>query len=354
MQKILHKAPLLLMIIGLVAGMLWIIKNPYHKETLTAEGLSANTTLPDTQSITTNLPNVPERLQRNFQTDFTQSSIDLAELLPGGPTKDGIPSIDNPTFVSIAEAEKEGLDDETLGMFVQSGNGGKFYPYTILVWHEIVNDLVDGVPVSITFCPLCGSAIGYERTLPDGTVTTFGVSGMLRESNMVMYDRATESLWQQSDGVAIVGNLINMELTHIPVNIIEFSEIKAFHTNAQVLSRNTGYIRNYGVYPYGNYNENENFIFPTSAFSDRFFSKELFEIIILPNNGGELAIMRSRVQSLENDESITHADTGITITKKDGILAIRDKNGEQLAHYVEMWFSWVIHQNPNENNLIWE
>jgi len=139
---------------------------------------------------------IPRFLIKSFpNTDWSKIDPSILKALSGGPGKDGIPAIDTPKFDALSSVKSP---DTVQAIVMKSENTVKVYPYNILVWHEIVNDTVDGVPVSITFCPLCGSAIVYNRTLPDG-VTTFGVSGALAESNMIMYDRATETLWQQSN-----------------------------------------------------------------------------------------------------------------------------------------------------------
>src|SRR6056297_2014046 len=127
----------------------------------------------------------PALLQSGLNVDFSQASIDLSKILNGGPGKDGIPALTNPDFVTIDESR---INDDTQIIVVQNGDEVKFYPYSILVWHEIVNDDVNGKPLAITFCPLCGSAIVFDREL-DNMVVDFGVSGFLYESNMLMYSR---------------------------------------------------------------------------------------------------------------------------------------------------------------------
>jgi hypothetical protein len=138
-------------------------------------------------------------------TNFNKSSIDLGELRSGGPPKDGIPAIVHPNFATINES-LEWLDSKEPVISVEINGNAKAYPLQILIWHEIVNDLITDVPVVITFCPLCYSAIVFDRRV-NGVVNTFGVSGLLRNSDMVMYDQITESFWQQFTGEAIVGDL---------------------------------------------------------------------------------------------------------------------------------------------------
>ena len=150
-------------------------------------------------------------IRDGLKTNSAIRSIDLKLVLGGGPGKDGIPSIDSPTFTNIANADST-ITDETLGLYVKAGGVEKFYPYNVLVWHEIVNDVVGGTPLVVTFCPLCGSAIVFDATY-DGEAHDFGVSGKLYDSNLLMYDRDTESLWSQIIGEAVVGDETGKKLT---------------------------------------------------------------------------------------------------------------------------------------------
>ncbi|MGH2602162.1 MAG: DUF3179 domain-containing protein, partial [Dehalococcoidia bacterium] len=128
------------------------------------------------------------------------------------------------------------------------------YPLAILIWHEIVNDTVGGLPVTVTFCPLCNTAIVFDRRL-DGQVLDFGTTGNLRHSDLVMYDRQTESWWQQVTGEAIVGELTGKQLTFLPAVIVAWSEFKAAYPQGQVLSSETGFLRDYGQNPYTGYDD---------------------------------------------------------------------------------------------------
>jgi hypothetical protein len=174
--------------------------------------------------------------------------VPYSEILSGGPPRDGIPAIDEPRFVTAEEAD-EWLEPQEPVIFLQIGDDARAYPIQVLMWHEIVNDTVGGVPVLVTFCPLCNTAIGFERTL-DGRVLDFGTAGRLRNSNLIMYDRQTESWWQQATGGAIVGELTGRQLTFRPASIIAWADSKATHPGGEVLSRETGYGRDYGRNPY--------------------------------------------------------------------------------------------------------
>jgi len=188
-----------------------------------------------------------------WRTNTAKRSIDLSELISGGPPKDGIPAIDRPNFISIAEAGKWlGGNEPVIALEVEGEV--RAYPLQILIWHEIVNDVIKGVPVAVTFCPLCYSAIAFDRRV-DGRTLSFGVSGMLRHSDMVMYDRATESWWQQFTGEAIVGDLTGRKLRQLPAQIVSFKQFIEAHPESKVLSRETGYRRDYGRNPYVGYDD---------------------------------------------------------------------------------------------------
>jgi len=169
-----------------------------------------------------------------------------AATVSGGPPKDGIPSVDDPSFVDASAATF--LEDGDVVIGVVHGGTVRAYPRQILVHHEIVNDRLDGVPVSVTYCPLTGTVLGFERG-----ETTFGVSGNLVNSNLVMYDRATDSRWPQVLATAIDGPLTGRSLREFDVVWTTWGRWRARHRGTEVLSADTGYVRNYGVDPYGSY-----------------------------------------------------------------------------------------------------
>jgi hypothetical protein len=198
----------------------------------------------------------PVRAKQEFSTDFSKHSVPYSEIMSGGPPKDGIPPIDFPLYVSIDEAD-EWLEPVEPVILVQVGEESRAYPLQILTWHEIVNDTLGGLPLAVTFCPLCNTAIVFERTL-DGMELNFGTTGRLRFSNLIMYDRQTESWWQQANGEAIVGEFLGKRLEFYPGVIISWDEFKNAHPEGTVLSRRTGFSRSYGVNPYGGYDDVNN------------------------------------------------------------------------------------------------
>jgi hypothetical protein len=188
-----------------------------------------------------------------WKTDFTRHSVPLEEIVSGGPPKDGIPAIDRPRFESAREAGRW-LKSRDPVMVVEDGGVVKAYPLAILIWHEIVNDVVAGLPVAVTFCPLCNTALVFDRRL-DGRVLDFGTTGRLRHSDLVMYDRQTETWWQQATGEAIVGALVGKELHDVPSSTLAWEEARQLYPRIQVLSRETGHQRDYGRNPYAGYDD---------------------------------------------------------------------------------------------------
>ncbi len=188
-----------------------------------------------------------------WRTDFTKHNVPLSEISAGGPPRDGIPPIDQPRFVSVTEANGW-LEPQEPVIHLAIGDDVRAYPLQVLIWHEIVNDEVGGVPVAVTFCPLCNTAIAFDRRL-GGRTLDFGTTGNLRHSDLVMWDRQTESWWQQITGEAIVGELTGHQLDMLPTTIIAWETFRQQFPDGTVLSRETGYDRSYGSNPYAGYDQ---------------------------------------------------------------------------------------------------
>lgn len=185
------------------------------------------------------------------KTDFSKRTVELAEIESGGPPKDGIPAIDRPRFVGTPAA-RAWLKPKEPVIVLRMGKDVRAYPLQILMYHEIVNDTAGGVPVAVTFCPLCNASIVFERRAAD-RVLDFGTTGRLRFSDLVMYDRQTESWWQQFTGKGIVGHYAGAELKKVASEIVAFEDFIAAHPTGLVLSRETGHPRPYGRNPYAGY-----------------------------------------------------------------------------------------------------
>ncbi|MGH7332104.1 MAG: DUF3179 domain-containing protein [Candidatus Rokuibacteriota bacterium] len=188
-----------------------------------------------------------------LRTDASKALVPLDEIISGGPPPDGIPAIDRPSFVSPDKASAWVTAKEpVLALDVKAD--ARAYPLQILMWHEIVNDVVGSLPVTVTFCPLCNSGIVFERVV-NGVTLDFGTSGKLYKSDLVMYDRQSHSLWSQMEGRAIVGARAGTQLKLVPANTLSFEEWRAAHPAGKVLSRETGHIRSYGANPYESYDQ---------------------------------------------------------------------------------------------------
>jgi Protein of unknown function (DUF3179) len=188
-----------------------------------------------------------------WHTDFARHTVPLSTIAPGGPSRDGIPPVDHPRFTTLAEAARFLTGREPVIALVIAGRA-RAYPLQILLWHEIVNDVVAGTPVAVTYCPLCNTAIVFARRLGTRSLS-LGTTGDLRNSDLVMWDRQTQSWWQQYDGSAIVGVLAGAKLTVLPSATVSFAAFRARYPHGTVLSRRTGFDRPYGRNPYVGYDE---------------------------------------------------------------------------------------------------
>lgn len=188
-----------------------------------------------------------------WQTNTSKTLIFIDELTDAGPGKDDIPAITAPEFELPFDVLRW-LPDREPVISVRLGKTTKAYPLQILIWHEIINDRIEGVPIAVTFCPLSYSVSVFKRTVK-GRRLTFGVSGMLRNSGMIMYDKQTETLWQQFTGRALVGDMAGHKLEQIPAQLISFGQFTQSCKKSKVLSRKTGYHRPYGENPYIGYDD---------------------------------------------------------------------------------------------------
>lgn len=184
------------------------------------------------------------------KTDFTKITVPLAEIQSGGPGKDGIPAIDHPQFASVREVGELPDDEPVIGVTI--GNDAKAYPLRILIWHEIVNDQMGDMPVAVTYCPLCNTSIVFDRRI-DNRVLDFGTTGNLRHSDLIMYDRQTESWWQQYSGESIVGQLSGTRLKVIPSRLESYKKFRDRFPDGKVLIPNDPSARDYGANPYAGY-----------------------------------------------------------------------------------------------------
>lgn len=193
----------------------------------------------------------PDSIENEFpKTDFSESIVDFDEIQSGGPPRDGIPALDDPRFIPASRADWLHPDEPVIVVTV--GNETRAYPIQIMIWHEIVNDTVNEVPLAITFCPLCNATLVFKRNF-DGRVLDFGTTGRLRMSDLLMYDRQTETWWQQFTGQGLIGKYAGRHLEEYPASIVAFGDYLDEHPEGPVLSRRTGHNRPYGENPYQGY-----------------------------------------------------------------------------------------------------
>ena len=275
-----------------------------------------------------------------LRTNTAKASIPLEKVLDGGPGKDGIPALTNPKFIGIEDAEKD-IAGDVDGIVVSVGDTTKFYPFSVMVWHEIVNDVVGNKPLVVTFCPLCGSAIVFD------TKDQFGVSGKLYESNLLMYDKSTESLWSQSIGTAVVGDRTGEKLAIYNSQLMTFQDFKKKWPNGQVLSTDTGHSRDYSFYPYRDYNDSEDIFFPISVKDTRLPTKEIMYVV----NAYEHSVAFPVKQLSSSIVSIAVGDNKVSANLIDGEVIVKDSSGKILPGYNEMWFSWATQHQ--KDGVVW-
>jgi hypothetical protein len=208
-----------------------------------------------------------------WKTDFSKHTVPLSEFQSGGPARDGIPPVDEPKPTSQGDAD-DWLSEREPVLAVELGGEVRAYPVQILVWHEIVNDTLAGRPIAVTDCPLCNSSLVFDRRVR-GRTLTFGTSGNLRNSDLVMWDRQTESWWQQLTAEAVVGELTGTRLKVLPSQTVSWADFKRLYPEGDVLSRDTGVVRDYGSTPYDSYDRPDvpPFLFEGEA-DDRLPAKE--------------------------------------------------------------------------------
>lgn len=270
--------------------------------------------------------------------ELSNSTIPVAQILSGGPPRDGIPSIDKPAFLNARNASYLKPEDRVLGITVKGES--RAYPIRILNWHEIVNDKIKGEPVAVTFCPLCGSGIVYSAKI-NGKTHQFGVSGLLYNSDVLLYDRQTSSLWSQLLSKAISGKQVNKTLTIIPSAHTSWAAWKKKHPDTKVLSTKTGYNRNYSRTPYGSYTKNGTLYFPLAFKSKKYHPKE--RVIGIAINGkykvypfSELA--KTKRTKLTDMFAGKKLQLEFDVANRDGL--IKDDEGEILPSINTYWFAW--------------
>lgn len=269
--------------------------------------------------------------------DVDGALVPVDEIVNGGPPRDGIPSLERPAFVSAGDANFLKNRDRVLGL---SLNGvTRAYPIRILNYHEIVNDVVSGEPVVITFCPLCGSGMAFAATI-DGAQFEFGVSGLLYNSDVLMYDRQTGSLWSQLKTTAITGPMKGSRLTPLPLSHTTWADWRERHPDSEVLTTNTGYRRDYRVDPYPNYGRSGKLYFPVAETNDSYRRKAL--VMGLELDGKFKAYPFDELKKgpdLFTDEFQGHS-FDVLFDARNRTARILDDTGTEIPTTIAFWFAW--------------
>jgi hypothetical protein len=293
----------------------------------------------------------PAAITAGWNTDFGRRAVPLSEFQSGGPGKDGIPAIDRPAFLAVEDVDF--LEPQEPVIALELKGEVRAYPIQILIWHEIVNDVIGGVPVAVTFCPLCNTAIVFDRRV-DGKTLDFGTTGNLRNADLVMYDRQTESWWQQFGGRALVGELTGAKLDQLAAKVVAWREFEREHSGGKVLSRETGYARDYGENPYTGYDDIDSPPFVATKNSDdkRLPPKE--RVVFIERGGEAVAIPFSLLRerkvvrvAVGGSRLVVRWRRGVASSLDQGTVAGgRDvgsaevwKNGRPVAFDEPFWFA---------------
>jgi hypothetical protein len=269
--------------------------------------------------------------------DLRHHVVPPGQIRDAGPEKDAIPAVLEPRFVAAADAAFLDSNDKVIGLTVQGR--ARAYPIKILNWHEVVDDSVAGTPLAITFCPLVQDAAVYNRTV-GGKTLTFGVSGKLYQSNLVLYDDDTQSLWSQLEGRALAGPMAGRKLASVPSTLTTWEVWRKKHPTTDVLNINTGYTRDYGVDPYWGYEHSDQIVSPIAHLDGRLDAHEL--VLGLSAGGRDEAFVLSRLGEapLPLRVELGGADVTITYDAASGAAAAR-VSGERVPVYTGYWFAWA-------------
>ncbi len=270
--------------------------------------------------------------------DLQGSLVPVTEIEHGGPPRDGIPALDRPQFVPAASADYLKPDDRVLGLEL---NGiVKAYPIRILDWHEIANDDFNGEPVVVTYCPLCGTGVAFSAEI-GGSRKTFGVSGLLYNSDVLLYDRQTESLWSQLLGKAVTGPLKGTELKLIPMRHTTWRAWKREHPDTQVLDIRTGYRRNYRDTAYRGYDKSRSVMFPVSHRDRRYHPKEQVIGIEVDRQFKAYPFVELARTSGVIHDTINGLKIRVVFDAENASAVVFDEAGNELPGVTGFWFAWV-------------
>lgn len=269
--------------------------------------------------------------------DLSSHSVPVDQIVQGGPGKDGIPAILRPAFVSASEATFLADEDRVLG--IAQGQEAKTYPIKILNWHEIVNDMIGGQPVIVTYCPLCGTGIGFEAEA-QGQRHTFGVSGLLYQSDLLMYDHQTNSLWSQIAMEAVAGPRTGTKLAPLFLEHTTWGEWRAAHPTTLVLSPQTGHLRNYQRDPYLGYAQRPDLMFAVTRLDQRYHPKDW--VVGIEIKGVFKAYPFSELKKAPTPltDRVNGRIVRIHYNDRARSASVTDEQGNPLASVMAFWFAW--------------
>jgi Protein of unknown function (DUF3179) len=269
--------------------------------------------------------------------DLSHHVVPPAEIRDGGPAKDAIPAVLEPQFVKAEHATFLESNDKVIGVVVQGR--ARAYPIKILNWHEVVDDSIAGTPLAVTFCPLVQGAAVYNRDA-GGKTLTFAVSGKLYQSNLVLYDEGTQSLWSQLEGQALAGPMAGQKLAAIPSTIVTWEAWQKKYPSTDVLSINTGYTRDYGVDPYWGYEHGDQVVSPVAHLDERLSAHEL--VLGLSAGGQDEAFPLSKLSKAAMPLRVQLGGADLTINyDPDSGAATASVSGERVPVYNGYWFAWA-------------
>lgn len=282
--------------------------------------------------------------------DLSDTSVPADQIYHGGPPRDGIPALTNPLFISAEEANFLSPDSRLIGVNIKGA--AKAYPISILNYHEIVNDEIAGQRIAVTFCPLCGTGIVYDAYL-DGEFLEFGVSGLLYNSDVLLYDRQTESLWSQVMSTAVSGPKKGQKLRRIAAQHTDWKTWQVTHPDTKVLSQRTGHAREYQRTPYAGYNESGRVFFPVANQDSRYHNKEV--VITLELNGktkaypfSELALQAKNSGSDRITDVVAEQPIVIEFNLQARSGRILDAQNNEIPSFSAFWFAWIAFHPDTE------
>lgn len=279
--------------------------------------------------------------------DLSNAIIPQDQIMRGGPPKDGIPAISNPKLIKASQADFLGDKDRIVGINIDGVT--KAYPISILNWHEIVNDKINEQNFAITYCPLCGTAVAFDANI-DGKVTEFGVSGLLYNSDVLLYDRNTDSLWSQISTQSISGEMVGTKLKMIPISHTTWRDWQQKHPDTLVLSDETGFFRDYTRDPYAGYGESPALYFQVNNRAPSTYHPK--ELVVGVEFGGVFKAYPF-IELEKNDlASFTDSVNGTNITihwdEENRAVTITDANDKEIAGIQGFWFAWFAFHPDTE------